>query len=76
MINKLILKYLSCFARFANEEIAASWNGIYPKMTNGETEFITSPADGITVVNGLGGSGMTLSFGLAEQLLNGTYQHQ
>ena len=74
MINKLILKYLSGFARFANEEIAASWNGIYPKMTNGETEFITSPADGITIVNGLGGSGMTLSFGLAEQLLSGTYQ--
>jgi FAD dependent oxidoreductase TIGR03364 len=74
-INELILNYLSSFARFDKEKIAATWNGIYPKMTDGRTEFIQSPHPGITVVNGLGGAGMTLSFGLCEQLVGGQYKH-
>jgi FAD dependent oxidoreductase TIGR03364 len=74
-INELILNYLSSFARFENEKIAATWNGIYPKMTDGRTEFIQSPLPGVTIVNGLGGAGMTLSFGLCEQLAGGHYNH-
>ncbi|MCH5598266.1 TIGR03364 family FAD-dependent oxidoreductase [Niabella ginsengisoli] len=68
-INNMILDYLNTFAQFKNESIIQTWNGIYPKLTNGETEWIIEPESGVTVINGLGGAGMTLSFGLAEQLI-------
>ncbi len=73
-INNLILNYLRKFARFANEEITHRWNGIYSKLTNGATEIVINPKPGITIVNGLGGAGMTLSFGLAHQIINGSYE--
>ncbi len=69
-INQLILDYLKTFARFDNEKIIQTWNGIYPKLTNGENDLIIEPEKGVTVINGLGGAGMTLSFGLCEQLIN------
>ena len=69
-INQLILDYLKQFARFKNWQLLQTWNGIYPKITNGKTDFIHSPEQGVTIVNGLGGAGMTLSFGLAEEVLN------
>ncbi len=72
-INQLILDYLKQFARFKNWQLLQSWNGIYPKITNGKTDFIYSPEQGVTIVNGLGGAGMTLSFGLAEEVLSGQF---
>lgn len=69
-INKLIVDYLKKFATFKSWNIAQSWNGIYPKKTDGKTDFVYSPEDGVTIVNGMGGAGMTLSFGLAEEVLN------
>ena len=68
-INRLILDYLKQFARFKSWELVQTWNGIYPKITNGNTDFIYSPEPGVTIVNGLGGAGMTLAFGLAEEVL-------
>ena len=67
-INNLILTYLKKIARFKQWDIAESWNGIYPKLTNGDTEIFFSPDPGVYIVNGLGGAGMTLSFGLAEEI--------
>lgn len=72
-INQLILSYLNKMAAFMDETIIESWNGIYPKLTNGETELVLSPENGVTIINGLGGAGMTLSFGLAEQVIAGQY---
>ena len=72
-INDLILKYLSGFARFQEEKITVNWNGVYAKLKDGRTEIVTSPIPGVTIINGLGGAGMTLSFGLAEQLMAGEY---
>ena len=68
-INKLILDYLKKFARFNNETITESWNGIYPKLTDGRSYIAFSPEAGVNIINGLGGAGMTLSFGLCEQLI-------
>ena len=68
-INRMILDYLKKFARFKDETIIESWNGIYPKLTNGETEIVLQPEEGVTIINGLGGAGMTLSFGLCEQII-------
>jgi glycine/D-amino acid oxidase-like deaminating enzyme len=67
-INRMILDYLSSFARFKDETVQETWHGIYPKLTNGDTEMVIIPAPGVWIVNGLGGAGMTLSFGLCEEL--------
>lgn len=67
LVNRLILKYLKPMAEFPNMEIAETWHGIYPKLP-GKTEFIAEPEENVTIVNGLGGAGMTLSFGLAQEL--------
>jgi FAD dependent oxidoreductase TIGR03364 len=68
-INQMILDYLKQFTSFKNYSIAETWNGIYPKLTNGDTELFFSPEPGVYVLNGLGGAGMTLSFGLAEEVV-------
>lgn len=71
-INQLILDYLKKFARFKDETIIETWNGIYPKLTDGATDLVIHPEAGVTIINGLGGAGMTLSFGFCEQLINKT----
>jgi len=68
-IYDMILSYLKTFTRFKDETVLQTWQGIYPKMTNGEASFITEPESKVTVINGLGGNGMTLSFGLCEQYI-------
>jgi FAD dependent oxidoreductase TIGR03364 len=68
-IDRLILDYLYTFARFPDTQITSRWHGIYPKLP-GKTEFIAYPEKGVTIVNGLSGAGMTLSFGLAEELIH------
>ncbi|TWJ01574.1 FAD dependent oxidoreductase TIGR03364 [Mucilaginibacter frigoritolerans] len=68
-INNMITAYLHTFATFKDWKMLQSWHGIYPKMTNGKTELIIELASGVTLINGLGGNGMTLSFGLCEQYI-------
>ena len=70
-INQLILDYLKKFARFKNENISETWNGVYPKFTNGQTDLVVQPEQGVTIINCLGGAGMTLGFGLCEQVVGG-----
>jgi len=70
IVNKLILDYLRNFLRCRNPAVIESWNGIYAKLTNGATEFFCSPRPGFYLVNGVGGAGMTLSFGLAEEIVD------
>jgi FAD dependent oxidoreductase TIGR03364 len=67
-INDMILNYLKTFAQFKDWNVIETWNGIYPKLTNGDTDLFFSPESGVYVLNGLGGAGMTLSFGLAEEI--------
>jgi FAD dependent oxidoreductase TIGR03364 len=66
-INDMITSYLQTFASFKDWKLLQSWHGIYPKMTDGKTELIVEIAPGVTVINGIGGNGMTLSFGLCEE---------
>lgn len=69
-VDEMILDYLRTFADFKDWTIDSHWHGIYPKMTNGATELILTPEEGVTIINGLGGAGMTLSFGLLEEILS------
>jgi FAD dependent oxidoreductase TIGR03364 len=69
-INQLILDYLKKFARFKDENIVETWNGVYLKFTNGQTDLVMQPESGVTIINCLGGAGMTLGFGLCEQVVD------
>jgi len=70
IINQLILDYLQTFMKVGDWKLIQTWNGIYPKMTNGETDIFLEPKPGTFIVNGLGGAGMTLSFGYTEEIAN------
>jgi FAD dependent oxidoreductase TIGR03364 len=67
-INELILRYLATFLRPPELRLASRWHGVYCKHPS-QPWFIARPADGVTVVTGVGGAGMTLSFGLAERVV-------
>ena len=69
IINRLILHYLEQIAQFRDWTVAETWNGVYAKRTDGETDLFFSPEPGVYVLNGVGGAGMTLSFGLAEEIV-------
>jgi len=65
-IDDLILGYARDFLQAPTMQIAQHWHGVYAKHP--EKPFLRlSPAPHVRVVTGTGGSGMTLSFGLAEE---------
>src|SRR5262245_1654259 len=67
-IDDLVLRYLNTFFNAPNLRIATRWNGVYVKHPTAPY-FVARPAAGVTVVTGVGGAGMTLSFGLAEKIV-------
>lgn len=69
LINQYILDYLHQFVAVPDGAIAETWHGVYAKLP-GKTEWIAHPEPGVTIVNALSGAGMTLSFGLAEEVLD------
>ncbi|HEY0273958.1 MAG TPA: TIGR03364 family FAD-dependent oxidoreductase [Chitinophaga sp.] len=73
-LNELVMDYLATFTQFKDYTRLQSWNGTYAKMQNGATEFIHSPEPGVTILNAPSGAGMTLSFGLAEEVVTGKYK--
>ena len=70
-INDMILKYLDGFTHLTSPELIETWNGVYGKLTNGGTDLFFSPEPEVYVINAVGGAGMTLSFGLTEEIING-----
>lgn len=68
-INEMILQYLKTFTAFPKPVVTESWHGVYTKLTDGRTHCVLEPESGVTIINGLGGAGMTLSFGLCEELI-------
>ncbi len=67
-VDGLIQSYLRTFFDLANASIARRWTGVYA-VRRGEPiqEFAFPLMDGVDVVNGVGGAGMTLSHGLGER---------
>jgi D-hydroxyproline dehydrogenase subunit beta len=68
-VFEAILEYLDGFVRLPRLEIEEYWHGVYPSLTGGLPHLVAEPEPGVRVVNGLGGAGMTLSFGLAQDHL-------
>lgn len=68
-VKELILDFLKKFAQFKDWRIGSAWHGIYPKMTDGAIEFVKEIDEKVKIVNGVGGAGMTLSFGLGEEVV-------
>lgn len=67
-IDDLILRCISQFLRAPSMRIAQRWYGVYAKHP--EQPFLSfEPAAGVRIVTSPGGSGMTLSFGVAEQTI-------
>ena len=68
-IDDLILKEAATFLRLPDPRIAQRWNGTYAIHPN-KPFLEAEPAPGVRVVTAPGGSGMTLSFGLAESVIS------
>lgn len=67
-----ILDYFDGFVRLPDRRIEEYWHGIYPSLVSKAPHLIAEVEPGVSVVNGLGGAGMTLSFGLAQDHLTGS----
>lgn len=70
-IDRLILEYLGEMMEIARPEITERWYGTYLKATTPAASLVETPCEGVRVVTGVGGAGMTVSFGLAEEVLAG-----
>ena len=69
-IDDLILRYISRFLRAPSMRIAQRWHGVYARHP--EKAYLSmTPEAGVRIVTSPGGSGMTLSFGVAEQMFEG-----
>jgi FAD dependent oxidoreductase TIGR03364 len=69
-IDELILREAQTFLRLPNFRVAERWHGVY--STHAEKPFFEAePAERVHIVTAPGGSGMTLSFGLAERTILG-----
>ena len=67
-IDELILGYLRTFLHAPELRIASRWHGVYAKHPD-DSVVVVHPMPQVTVVTGVGGAGMTLSFGIAEQVV-------
>ena len=65
-IDELILEEARTFLELPDWRIAQRWHGVY-SLHPEKPFFEAEPAPGVRIVTAPGGSGMTLSFGLAER---------
>lgn len=69
VIDDLMLRELTKVFQFPTWEIAQRWHGIYAKHPQ-LPAFEATPLPSVRVLTGTGGAGMTMSFGLADELWN------
>jgi FAD dependent oxidoreductase TIGR03364 len=67
-IDELILREAKTFLRLPDSEIAQRWLGVY-SIHPEKPYFEAAPATNVLIVTAPGGSGMTLSFGVAERTI-------
>ena len=69
-VNRLILEYARQYLRVPKLEIAETWHGVYAKHPEHAYVSLT-PIEGVRLIVVTSGLGMTMSFGIAEQTLQG-----
>jgi D-hydroxyproline dehydrogenase subunit beta len=67
-IDERVLGYLETFLKAPIPRIASRWHGTYVKHKT-EPYVIIDIGKSVTAITGVGGAGMTLSFGLAEHVV-------
>lgn len=67
-IDDLILRYIRGFLNAPTFRIHQRWYGVYARHPD-HPYLVLQPAPGVRIVTSPGGSGMTLSFGIAEETL-------
>ena len=67
-IDELVMRNVREFLVAPDLSIAQRWYGVYAKHPEKSWVAIDA-APGVRIVTAVGGSGMTLSFGLAEQMI-------
>jgi FAD dependent oxidoreductase TIGR03364 len=67
IIDEIFVKLANQYLNIPNYTIAERWMGIYLKYYGDKSYFRIEPEKNVQIVNGLGGNGMTLSFGVAKE---------
>ncbi len=68
-IDELILREAETFLQLPDFRVVERWHGVY-SLHPEQPFFEAEPAAGVHIVTAPGGSGMTLSFGLAERTMD------
>ena len=69
-VERRILEYLDGWLDLPDGHIAARWHGQYATYTKAPA-LVEFPEPRVSLVTGLGGAGMTLSFAIAERVVAG-----
>ncbi|MCC9607885.1 TIGR03364 family FAD-dependent oxidoreductase [Blastopirellula sp. JC732] len=68
-IEGLMLRELHKIIRLPDWTVQQRWHGYYAKSAKKSIVF-EQPKPGVTIVNGVGGAGMTLSMGVGEEVIS------
>jgi len=69
-INNAIINYLGKMVDIRGTHVIDRWHGVYAKRMDGQTVLQCEPAPGVTVLNCIGGAGMTLGPAIAEEVVH------
>ncbi len=68
-INDAIVNYLGEMLDLRGTQVIDRWHGVYAKRMDGQTVLRCEPVPGVTVLNCVGGAGMTLGPAIAEEVV-------